>query len=239
MPPKRRKAKVSKKKEKATAKVPSKEKSEKSGFSLDVCREWFQRLVAVDGDDGADIGPGGTMQLCEELDVLPENVIMLGIAWKLKCATMGTFKWEEWAEGMSNLQCDSVSKLKRKLPSLSKEIQSEPAAKELFRYGFDFARSVNENPLQRSLDRETASSMFKVLLRGKWTHLDRFLTYLEEQDVKVVNKDQWCSVYEFAKTINEDLSNYDPSGAWPILLDEYVEHIKSQDGPDAAPMNVS
>ncbi len=31
---------------------------------------------------------------------------------------------------------------------------------------------------------------------------------------------------EFSRTVLEDLSNYDPTAAWPVALDEFVEHIR-------------
>jgi hypothetical protein len=33
-------------------------------------------------------------------------------------------------------------------------------------------------------------------------------------------------VLDFSRTVHEDLSNYDPASAWPVLLDEFVEHVK-------------
>lgn len=67
---------------------------------------------------GQDIGPEGTMKLCEDLDVTPENVVMLIIAWKLGCRQMGSFTWEEWLHGMRQCQCDNSAKLKALLPTL-------------------------------------------------------------------------------------------------------------------------
>uniref|UniRef100_A0A4X2L0D8 DCN1-like protein n=1 Tax=Vombatus ursinus TaxID=29139 RepID=A0A4X2L0D8_VOMUR len=43
---------------------------------------------------------------------------------------------------------------------------------------------------------------------------------------RVMNKDQWYNVLEFSRTVHADLSNYDEDGAWPVLLDEFVEWQK-------------
>lgn len=181
-------------------------------------------------DDGAMMQENGTMKLCEDLDVTPEHVLMLTVAWKLNCKAMGEITLEEWMEGMSKLECDNPAKLQAKLPALHAEINNQPTMKSLFRYAYDFARSINENVAQRTIDRETATHMLNVLLRGRWVGLAKFLQYLEDTDVKVMNKDQWCSVYEFSHTILLDFSNYDDMEAWPIMLDEYVEWAKEHGG---------
>lgn len=31
---------------------------------------------------------------------------------------------------------------------------------------------------------------------------------------------------EFSRTVHEDLSNYDATAAWPVALDDFVEHMR-------------
>lgn len=38
-----------------------------------------------------------------------------------------------------------------------------------------------------------------------------------------------CSqVLDFSRSVLEDLSNFDVSGAWPVLLDEFVESLQAR-----------
>ena len=43
--------------------------------------------------------------------------------------------------------------------------------------------------------------------------------------MKVISRDVWLQLLEFAKTVDSTLSNYDAEGAWPCLLDEFVEYL--------------
>lgn len=70
--------------------------------------------------------------------------------------------------------------------------------------------------------------MLGLLLGKIWPLFPVFHQFLEQSKYKVINKDQWCNVLEFSRTINLDLSNYDEDGAWPVLLDEFVEWYKDK-----------
>jgi hypothetical protein len=39
----------------------------------------------------------------------------------------------------------------------------------------------------------------------------------QQSDYKVINKDQWCNVLEFCRTVKSDLSNYDVDGACKLI----------------------
>lgn len=43
-----------------------------------------------------------------------------------------------------------------------------------------------------------------------------------------------AQVLDFSRTVHEDLSNYDPSSAWPVLLDEFVEHLRAASSNSSA-----
>lgn len=63
------------------------------------------------------------------------------------------------------------------------------------------------------MDIDTAKAMLQLLLGKQWSLFPKFLEFLEQSKYKVINKDQWCNILEFSKTILDDLSNYDVDGA--------------------------
>ncbi|XP_026089394.1 DCN1-like protein 4 isoform X3 [Carassius auratus] len=194
---------------------------EAEAFSSKRCLEWFYEYAGCDDV----FGPEGMEKFCEDIGVEPENVVMLVLAWKLDAQSMGYFTLQEWLKGMGSLQCDSTEKLRNSLDYLRSVLNDATSFKLIYRYAFDFAREKD----QRSLDLNTAKCMLGLLLGKIWPLFPVFNQFLEQSKYKVINKDQWCNVLEFSRTINLDLSNYDEDGAWPVLLDEFVEWYKDRE----------
>lgn len=63
------------------------------------------------------------------------------------------------------------------------------------------------------MDIVTAKAMLQLLLGKHWPLYPQFAQFLEQSKYKVINKDQWCNILEFSRTICIDLSNYDIDGA--------------------------
>uniref|UniRef100_A0A1A8EKT4 DCN1-like protein n=1 Tax=Nothobranchius kadleci TaxID=1051664 RepID=A0A1A8EKT4_NOTKA len=189
-------------------------------FSSKKCLAWFHKYAGVDKV----VGPEAMETFCEDIGLEPENILMLVLAWHLEAANMGFFTKDEWLRGMTLLQCDGTERLQSKLDYLQSELSDSVVFKNIFRYAFDFARDKN----QRSLDMDTATSMLALLLGRTWSLFPVFQQFLEQCKYKGLNKDQWYNVLEFSRTISPDLSNYDEDGAWPVLLDEFVEWHRSK-----------
>lgn len=79
------------------------------------------------------------------------------------------------------------------------------------------------------MDIETAKAMLSLLLSKTWPLFAEFDEFLQEpKSPRVINKDQWINIYEFSRTINLDLSNYSIDGAWPTLLDDFVDFLQKK-----------
>ncbi|XP_025075398.1 DCN1-like protein 5 isoform X1 [Pogonomyrmex barbatus] len=195
-----------------------------STFSQKRCIAWFREYTSPDDPDT--LGPEGMEKFCEDIGVEPENVVMLVLAYRMNARQMGFFTLSEWLKGFTELQCDSISKIQQKLEQLRNQLNDSYTFKGIYRYAYDFARDKD----QRSMDMETARVMLQLLLGKHWPLFTQFAQFLDQSKYKVINKDQWCNILEFSRTINHDLSNYDLDGAWPVMLDEFVEWLKIQRG---------
>ncbi|TRZ00740.1 hypothetical protein DNTS_035698 [Danionella cerebrum] len=177
---------------------------EVDAFSSKRCLEWFYEYAGCDDV----VGPDGMEKFCEDIGVEPENVVMLVLAWKLDAQSMGYFTLQEWLKGMGSLLCDSTEKLRNSLDYLRYNKAANvwaPRAK---------GEGSEEFRLEYCQVHAGTSTWEDLAIQSKY---------------KVINKDQWCNVLEFSRTINLDLSNYDEDGAWPVLLDEFVEWYKDRE----------
>ncbi|XP_045470259.1 DCN1-like protein 5 isoform X2 [Harmonia axyridis] len=196
------------------------EETPRESFNSKKSLVWFREYTTA--DEANVIGPDGIEKFCEDIGVEPENILMLIIAYKMQARRMGFFTKEEWLKGFSDLHCDSVQKLQSKFDYLRSLLNDPNTFKAIYRYAYDFARDKD----QRSMDLETAKAMLQLLLGRTWSLYVHFSQFLDQSKYKVINKDQWCNILEFSKTISIDLSNYDVDGAWPVMLDEFVEWLR-------------
>lgn len=85
-----------------------------------------------------------------------------------------------------------------------------------------FFDTFKQDKDQRSMDIETAKQMLHLLLGKQWHMYPEFADFLQQSKYKVINKDQWCNILEFSRTISGDLSNYDVDGACKLLINHLI-----------------
>ncbi|EJT97191.1 defective in Cullin neddylation protein 1 [Dacryopinax primogenitus] len=189
------------------------------------------------------IGIDGTIKLCEDLDVSPEDVVLLAIAHECKCPGVGEFTRDGWIGGLQSLGCESVDALKRLLPSLRQRLLSDPVYfKAVYFSTFGFAKPPDSRvlPLDSALAYQAllvppalqlgqkgalASERPPGFGMREWAWWEEFLG---KSSVKAMTKDVWNNFIDFVRQIDSEFKMHDLEAAWPSVIDEFVEFAKGK-----------
>mmetsp|Transcript_8845 Transcript_8845/g.22747 ORF Transcript_8845/g.22747 Transcript_8845/m.22747 type:complete len:173 (+) Transcript_8845:361-879(+) len=162
----------------------------------------------------------GIAQLCEDLKVDPSDPVTLVISKYMGAGVMGEYTKQEFFRGFQRLECDSVAALGKKLPGLRRELSDARRFDDIYEFAFSFSREKG----QKSLAMDTAVGMWRLLFNiYAWPLCDAWCTFIEEKHKKAITKDTWLQLLVFAKQFTESVEGFDENGAWPYLIDEFVE----------------
>ncbi|KAK6153768.1 hypothetical protein DH2020_013407 [Rehmannia glutinosa] len=174
--------------------------------------------------------PEGIESLCSDLEVDHTDVRVLMLAWKMQAEKQGYFTLDEWRSGLKGLRADTILKLKKALLDLEKEVRRPSNFADFYSYAFRYCLTEEK---QKSIDIESICLLLDLVLGSHFRpQIDALIQYLKIQiDYKVINIDQWMGFYRFCNEISfPDLSNYDPDLAWPLILDNFVDWLRSKRG---------
>jgi len=184
---------------------------------------FFRKYKAPDEES---INSDGIQALFGDIGVSVLDPVTLVVSYHCRAERMGTFTREEFLGGMQRLGCDDSSRLRTKIDELRAMLSDKSMCKEIYAFTFQFALDQG----QRCLPVEMCIEFWKLLLREHFALLDQWLAFVEDRVRNAISKDTWMMLYDLATQVKADLSDYDMNGAWPVLIDEFVEHCRSQPG---------
>ena len=78
------------------------------------------------------------------------------------------------SNAFSVTSCDSIEKLKAKLPLLDAELRDPAKFKDLYQFTFNYAK----NPGQKGLDLEMAIAYWRIVLGNRFPYLELWCNFL-------------------------------------------------------------
>ena len=167
------------------------------------------------------------LEFLEDLGVEPDDKVVLVLCQMFDCKQGGVVRRSEWEHGMRRLKCGSVAELSSRLDYLRAMLALPENFQSIYRYAF----MINLEPPKKLLERDTAIALWELLFdTDSFALLEEWVAFVRANGPDLVSKDVFFQVHLFSKKFRRDLSAWEDDGAWPILIDEFVEHMKEKGG---------
>ncbi|XP_022884111.1 DCN1-like protein 2 isoform X1 [Olea europaea var. sylvestris] len=90
---------------------------------------------------------------------------------------------------------------------------------------YDFVFFICRENGQKSITVSRAVMAWRLILAGRFRLLNQWCNFVESNQRHNISEDTWRQVLAFSRCVHENLEGYDPEGAWPVLIDDFVEHM--------------
>ncbi|GFQ02146.1 dcn1-like protein 2, partial [Phtheirospermum japonicum] len=100
---------------------------------------------------------------------------------------------------------------------------------------YDFVFFICRENGQRSITVSRAVMAWRLVLSGRFRLLNQWCIFVEKNQRHNISEDTWRQVLAFSRCVHENLEGYDPEGAWPVLIDDFVEYMYRIKGPAGTP----
>ncbi|XP_047587338.1 DCN1-like protein 1 isoform X4 [Lutra lutra] len=137
-----------------------------------------------DPQDENKIGIDGIQQFCDDLALDPASISVLIIAWKFRAATQCEFSKQEFMDGMTELGCDSIEKLKAQIPKMEQELKEPGRFKDFYQFTFNFAKNPGQKGLGQHPNYFNCSSFEKTFVTVPYQAHFQFLRFSQNRALK-------------------------------------------------------
>ncbi|KAK8716180.1 hypothetical protein V6N13_043498 [Hibiscus sabdariffa] len=96
---------------------------------------------------------------------------------------------------------------------------------------YDFVFFICRENGQKNITVSRAVAAWRLVLAGRFRLLNQWCNFVEKNQRHNISEDTWHQVLAFSRCVHENLGGYDPEGAWPVLIDDFVEHMYRILGP--------
>jgi len=177
----------------------------------------------TDGDKDS-ITSTGLVQFYNDIGVDLAHRWTLFIAHLIGAAEPMKFSRKEFKNCFGKQKAFTIRDIKKICEKECRSIERSETKFEKF-YVWLFSH-VKENKDKRSIPKDFAMQLWSIVLpKEEYPLLDDLLTFtLGHKETKAITLDTWTVVREFLKTCG-DPKTFVNDGAWPTLVDEYLDSV--------------
>lgn len=176
--------------------------------------------------DGADSGILDLGKFFDDAKLDGSGIAGFVLAWKVDSKALGTITKDEFVNKFSEFGVDTFAAITTFLKNEVSSLNDIAVFKEMYKWVFKYLKGPGQ---KRTIDKtELLFAIWPILIDSKkFTLFEPFLEFFKNHKDGSVSLDLWMMTFELVSTHeNGDLSNYDASGGWPSLLDQFVDSLK-------------
>ncbi|GAA5840362.1 hypothetical protein JCM11251_006706 [Rhodosporidiobolus azoricus] len=157
-----------------------------------------------DPSNSEEISMDGTMLYCQDLEVDPEDIVMLALACFTGAPTMGRFSRKAWLEAWQTVRCDTLELQRNHVSKLRAQLQEPDFFRRVYNFAFDYAKTEG----QKSMQFEIAQELWNLLIpldpgsKIPPEQLKMWLEFLQQKGGRAVSKDTWQLFLDFVRSID-------------------------------------
>ncbi|KAF2104942.1 hypothetical protein NA57DRAFT_71141 [Rhizodiscina lignyota] len=191
------------------------------------------------------IGMEGTQRYCQDIGVSVEDVSFFILSEIVQSTSMGEIERDGFVDGWGLLNAPTTDRQSTAIKVRTSEI-STPSSRDILKRVYRHTFKLFLQPPARSLDIETAIALWTVLFSPQALHwqspanaetgapetdwFELWTEFLRTKSKRPVNKDVWDQTLVFAEKVLEEggVGFWSEDGAWPGVVDEFVEWVKQE-----------
>ncbi|SCU87047.1 LAFA_0E04368g1_1 [Lachancea sp. 'fantastica'] len=214
-----------------------------NGFIEDI-RPVSQQLVELfekycDEKSDAEITTDGLVRFVGDLGFELEDLATLCLAHDLNCKGLqDPITRDQFVGGWHSIFCDTFEDIRTTLIEQSGRLQRNPEYLEtIYKYTYGLVLEPNQKALQLESAQEYWNLFFgrstdaKLAVQPSNTLLELWQGFLSSRGHIKISRDVWQMFFKFIQkysTVEALKSEYNELDAWPLLIDEFYEHLEDQ-----------